>query len=177
MDTTPAILLRRTKFSETSLIVEWLTQDFGKIKTMAKGARRPKSPFAGKLDLFFEGEIQFSRSKTSDLHTLKEVVLRESHEGLRLNYQRVQLAAYFVELLELTTEPEHPTPELFDLMQRALNYLQNNPATKRALLHFEAELVRLLGIAGQAETAASTAIMRVYHKLPRERAALVDALE
>ena len=176
METSPAILLRKIKFSETTLIVEWLTEDHGKLKTMAKGARRPKSPFAGKLDLFFEAEIQFVKSRSGDLHTLKEVVLKETHEGLRLNYQRVQLAAYFVELLELTTEADHPTPELFDLMQRALGHLQDKPASKRALLHFESELVRLLGISGQAQTSPAAAIAHAYHKLPKERAALLGAL-
>ena len=173
METSSAILMRKIKFSETTLIVEWLTKDHGKLKTMAKGARRPKSPFAGKLDLFFEAEIQFLKSRAGDLHTLREVVLQETHEGLRLNYQRVQLASYFVELLEMTTEPEHPAPELFDLMQRALNHLQSNPPSKRILLHFESELVRLLGISGQAETSPAAAITHAYHKLPRERAALI----
>src|SRR2546430_2456328 len=107
METTAAILLRKTKLTETSLIVEWLTERHGKIKTVAKGARRPKSPFAGKLDLFFECEIQFALSKRSELHPLREVVLREVFEGLREQLARTELAAYFVELVELTTEPEH----------------------------------------------------------------------
>ena len=52
MDTSIAILMRKIRFSDTTLIVEWLTEDFGRLKTIAKGALRPKSTFAGKLDLF-----------------------------------------------------------------------------------------------------------------------------
>src|SRR5436190_19851998 len=89
VETTPAILLRKIKLTDTSLIVTWFTQAHGKIKTVAKGARRPKSPFAGKLDLFFHEEIQFHRSRTSELHILKEVALRETFEGLRQNYERM----------------------------------------------------------------------------------------
>lgn len=176
MESSPAILLRRTKLSETSWIVTWLTRDCGKIKTVAKGARRPKSPFAGKLDLFFEADVQFVRSKKSDLHILKELALLATCEGLRLSFARLQLASYFVELIELVTEPEHAAPELFELLQRALKYLNSGAPTKRALLHFEVELTRLLGIAGEDRVTAPIALGRVYGRLPAERAALLKSL-
>ncbi len=65
MESTSAILLRKRKLSDTSLIVHWCTESLGCIQTVAKGARRAKSPFAGKLDLFFEAEIQVAASKRS----------------------------------------------------------------------------------------------------------------
>ena len=173
METTAAILLRKTKLTETSLIVMWFSEVHGRIKTVAKGARQPKSRFAGMLDLFFECEIQFVRSRKSELHILTESNLREPHEGLRLDYTRVALAAYFVELIELVTETDHPAPELFDLLKRALGFLNANPAAARALLHFESELVRLLGIQGEAGITPATAIGRVYHKLPQARGGLL----
>ena len=86
---------------------------------MVKGARRPKSPFAGKLDLFFEVEISMVRSRKSDLHTLTEVVLKNPFLGIRSNYLRMQAAAYFVELIEICTERDHREPELFALLRRA----------------------------------------------------------
>jgi len=174
MESTAAILLRRTKFSDTSLIVTWLTRDHGKIKTMAKGALRPRSAFAGTLDLFFETEIAFVRSERSEIHALREAVLRNPFEGLRKDYARVELAAYFVELLELMTEPEHPVPELFHLLHRALAYLENAAPDRRALLHFENELARLLGI--HIEGNAHAALSRVCHHLPESRRRLMEKL-
>ncbi len=175
METTNALLLRKTKLTETSLIVTWFTASFGLMKTVAKGARNPKSKFAGGLDLFFDCEIQFSRSRRSELHILRETVLRDPHEGLRTNHERVALAAYFVELLELVTEPNHPAPELHDLLDRALGFLNENPASRRPMLHFESELVRLLGIQNATVTPA-VAIGRVYHRLPWARPALFKKL-
>ncbi|MDD5348623.1 MAG: DNA repair protein RecO [Chthoniobacteraceae bacterium] len=177
MESTPAILLRRTRFSETSLIVTWLTRDHGKLKTMARGVLRPKSPLAGALDLFFETEIAFVRSRRSEIHTLREVVLRNPFEGLRKDYARVELAAYFVELLEAATEPEHPVPELFDLLHRALAYLETAAPSRRALLHFENELARLLGIHGEAGTgSAASALARACSRLPSARPGLLHKL-
>lgn len=176
MDITAAILLRKTKLSDTSLILTWLTLAHGKLKTVAKGARQPKSKFAGRLDLFFVCEISFARSRKSELHTLREAELIHPHEGLRGDYTRVALAAYFVELIELVTEPEHAVAELFDLLQRALRYLNDNAASVRALEHFERELVRLLGIQ-HPEVSAAVAIGRAYHKLPSARRDLLTRLQ
>jgi DNA repair protein RecO (recombination protein O) len=174
MESTAALLLRRTKFSDTSLVVTWLTCDFGKLKTMARGALRPKSPFAGGIDLFFETEIAFVRSRRSEIHTLREVTLRNSFEGLRRDYSRVEMASYFVELMELMTEPEQPVPELFDLLCRAFKYLENAIPNRRALLHFESELARLLGI--HIEGNAHAALSRVCHHLPDSRRRLMEKL-
>ena len=175
METTNALLLRKTRLTETSLIVTWFTAGHGLIKTVAKGARNPKSRFAGGLDLFFDCEIQFSLSRRSELHILRETLLRDPHEGLRTNHERVALAAYFVELLELVTEPGHPAPELHDLLDRAFGYLNANPASRRPMLHFESELARLLGIRN-ANVTAAVAIGRAYHRLPLSRASLLKRL-
>src|SRR2546430_16683400 len=72
MESTEAILLRKRKFSDTSLVVSWCTELIGCIQTIAKGARRPKSPFAGKLDLFFEAEISIVRSRSEERRVGKE---------------------------------------------------------------------------------------------------------
>ena len=149
VESTEAILLRKRKFSDTSLIVSWCTESFGCVQTIAKGARRPKSPFAGKLDLFFEAEISIVRSRKSDLHTLAEVVLKNPFAGIRSNYLRTQTAAYFVELIEICTERDHREPELFGLLRRAFGYLDANDPTARAVAHFETELARIAGVHDQ----------------------------
>jgi len=176
VETTAAILLRKTKLTETSLIVTWFTADHGRLKTVAKGALQPKSRFAGRLDLFFECEIQFARSRKSDLHILREVVLSGGGVGVRSEYGSVSLASYFVELIELVTEAEHQEVELFGLLQRAFRFLAKQQASSLALTHFENELVRILGIQHPSSSAAA-AIGRVYHRLPSQRAALLRQLE
>ena len=118
--TTRAIVTRLTRLTDTSLIVHWFTQDHGLVKTVVKGARRPGSPFAGKLDLFFGGEMCWVRARRGELHILRDVAIHEWRERLRQHYSSTLLAAYFGQLLELAVEPEHPDPLLYDLLQRAL---------------------------------------------------------
>jgi DNA repair protein RecO (recombination protein O) len=174
VQSTPAILLRKHRLTESSLIVHWLTPAHGRIKTVAKGALRPKNKFSGVLDLFHHCEIQFQPARTGDLHGLRDAALLESFPGLRTEMQRVALAAYGIELLERFTESETPVPELYDLLLRALRYLNANPATQKALRHFESELARLLGIAEPGVDSALT--LERVHRLPRERDTLLQRL-
>ena len=175
----------RRKFSDTSLIVSWCTESFGCVQTMAKGARRQKSPFAGKLDLFFEAEISIVRSRKSDLHTLTEVVLKNPFAGIRSNYLRTQSAAYFVELIEICTERDHREPELFGLMRRAFAYLDANNPTSRAIAHFETELARIAGVHGsklnecvarKLSSSVRFALGNFFGRLPLSRTPLLKTL-
>jgi len=175
---TNAILLRKRKLSDTSLIVSWCSESLGKLETVARGARREKSPFAGKLDLFFEVEIQLTRSRRSQLHTLTEVVLRNPYAGIRQNYLRTQAASYFVELIEISTEPEHPAPQLFHLLQRAFGFLDAHDVDRNAVRHFETELARLSGVHDRAVLKANpaAALGALFGRLPRNREGLLKAL-
>jgi len=178
MESTAAILLRKRKLSDTSLIVSWCTESLGCIQTVARGARRAKSPFAGKLDLFFETEIQITRSKKSNLHTLTEVVLKNPFGGIRENYRRTQAASYFVELIEICTESDHHEPNLFALLQRAFNYLSTNDPNPRVILHFETELARITGVhdRNMVKSDPALALANLFGRLPSSRAALLKAV-
>src|ERR1700745_1999815 len=178
MESTEAILLRKRKFSDTTLIVSWCTELFGCVQTMAKGARRPKSPFAGKLDLFFEAEISIVHSRKSDLHTLTEVMLKNPFVGIRSNYLRTQTAAYFVELIEICTERDHREPELFALLRRAFGYLDANDPRPRAVAHFETELARIAGVHDTKKLKADPAFSlgNLFGRLPLSRKPLLKTL-
>ncbi len=179
MESTTGILLRKRKLSDTSLIVSWCTDSLGCIQTVAKGARQAKSPFAGKLDLFFEAEIQIARSKRSTLHSLREVALKNPFPGIRRSYLRTQTASYFVELIELCTESDHDEPEMFMLLRRALAYLSEKEPAPRALSHFETELARIAGVHDTRALRSNPglALANLFGKLPGSRGTLLHALQ
>lgn len=140
------IILRTRPLTETSLIIHWLTRDQGRIATVAKGARGAKSSFRGKLDLFFRADLSFVRSRRSELHILRELVLLESHPGIRTDFDRVAYAAYAAELIELATETETPVPEFFELFADWLAALNRVSLSRSALLAFEWRLLELSGV-------------------------------
>jgi len=146
VERTQGLILRTSSLTETSLIVQWLTPDAGRIATVAKGARRSNSPFRGKLDLFYLADFSFSRSRRSDLHTLREVVLRETHTRLREELGYLQQASYCAALIEQATETETPLPAIFKLMTDLLNYLPTRPLQSATTFTFEIKLLVELGL-------------------------------
>ena len=171
MHTTRAILIRLHPLTDTSLIVHWLTEDHGLVRTAAKGARRPKSSFSGRLDLFFGGEIHFQPAKRGDLHALREVSIHQWRQGLRGSYASLLLAGYWCRLLGDIMEPDHPAPELYDLLLRGLDHVESAGPSRRALLHFEKELVRLLGME-HASRPPVDALRDALGRLPESRTEL-----
>lgn len=146
IETATGLVLRVRPLTETSLIVHWLTADLGRLATVAKGARRPQSPFRGKLDLFYVADLSFSRSRRSELHTLREVSLRETHSALRQELGYLQQAAYGAALVEQSTETETPLPAIFELMSGLLNHLPAQPAQPQTVFAFELKLLAELGL-------------------------------
>ena len=146
IETATGLILRTRPLTETSLIVNWLTPQLGRISTVAKGARRPKSPFRGKLDLFYEGDFSFQRSRRSELHALREVSLRETHAPLRREMGWLQQASYGAALIEQVTERETPLPAIYELMRGLLAALPQQPPRPQTIIAFELKLLEELGL-------------------------------
>lgn len=143
---TTGLILRTRPLTETSLIVSWLTPDLGRFATVARGARRPKSPFRGKLDLFYEADLSFARSRRSDLHNLREVMLRDPHSRLREDLGWIQQASYAATLIEQTTETEAPIATVYELMRTFLGALPAAPPSPTRVFAFELKLLQELGL-------------------------------
>jgi DNA repair protein RecO (recombination protein O) len=166
IERTAGVVLRVRPLTETSLIVHWLTRDFGRVATVAKGARRPKSTFRGQIDLFYLTDMTFSRSRRSDLHTLREVRLLESHVALRRDLGCLRQASYCAALIEQTTEMDAPLPAVFGQFTGLLGQLPKQPPQPQAVFAFEMKLLQELGLkpnfAGSALTAGARRILEKF---------------
>lgn len=170
MEQTPAIVLRKSSWSETSLIITWLTERHGTVRTVARGARKPGNAFAGRIDLFYEAEISFQPSRRGDLHTLCEVAAVQPFDAGRAGSGGFYLGAYFAELAGAVAPPMHPAPEIFDLLRRGLAHVQKVPVGETALKHFEREMCRLLGVFDpEDKLSPPRALVALCGSLPRSR--------
>ncbi len=140
------IVLRVHPLTETSLIIRWLTAKQGRISTVAKGARRSKSPFRGKLDLFYLTEFTFRRSRRSELHSLSELTVKDAHNFLREDLGYLHQAAYGVTLIEQVTETETPLNSIFELMREFLAALPRQTQRSSTVFAFELKLLKELGL-------------------------------
>jgi DNA repair protein RecO (recombination protein O) len=171
---TEAILIRTTRLTDTSLIVHWFTESDGLLKTVAKGALRPKSVFAGKLDLFFSGEIGVVPARKGELHILREVAISNWRQGLRRQYATTLMAGYFCQLVEAAVEPGHADALLHDLLRRGLDHLDVEETSLKALRHFERQLAEILGVSGVGS--GEDALRGHIGKLPGARMEIMERL-
>ncbi|MCW5556539.1 MAG: DNA repair protein RecO [Verrucomicrobiae bacterium] len=145
-ETDEGLILRVHALTETSLVVRWLTRDSGRLATVARGARQPKSPFLGRLDLFVSAQISFQRARQSELHTLREVSVLGRFPALASDYARLAQASYAVALIERVSEPETPVPELHALFGQFLAHLESAPAQSRSVYALEARVLAAGGL-------------------------------
>lgn len=169
IETASGLVLRTRRLTETSLIIHWLTPDLGRIATVAKGALRPKSPFRGKIDLFYLADFSFVRSRHSELHTLREVSVQETYPAIRRELGRVQQASYAAALVEQVTEAETPLPDIFELAQGFLGALSEMSPEPHFIFAFELKLLAELGLEPNLERSRLTAGAREIVRVLKER--------
>jgi DNA repair protein RecO (recombination protein O) len=167
------IILRLTKLTETSLIVTWCVEGMGLVKTVAKGARRAKSGFAGKLDLFYSAEICWVPSAKSELGSLRELVVKDYAEGIRKRYKNTMVAGYFATLLEYVMEAGEVDDDAYGLLVRAYGYLAEKPVEWKAVVHFEKELTIMLGV-WDGKSQPHLCLRRAFGGLPKNRSTCED---
>lgn len=140
-----ALVLRTHDFSESSVVAHLYTREFGKIRVLAKGAKRPKNPFDFALDLLALCRIVFLRKSTEGLDLLTEAKLLRRFRVERENLPGLYGAYYVAELLHALTHDYDPNPPLFDLAVETVSALQNTPRPAWRVARFEWQLLDLLG--------------------------------
>lgn len=140
-----AIVLRVVEFSESSCVVTLFTRDFGKISALAKGARRPKSPFESAIDLLAVCRIVFLHKSSDVLDLLTEAKLERRFRAATRDLSRLYAGYYVAELLQQFTDFGDPHPELYHLADWSLVCLDGDAHVMTTVLRFEIMLLRLLG--------------------------------
>ncbi len=144
-----AIVLRVIDFSETSCVVTMMTREFGKITALAKGARRPKSPFEAALDVLAICRIVFLHKSSGAMDLLTEAKLDRRFRSSSSELKRLYSAYYIVELLRILTEENDPHPDLFDLACQTIGLIDDPSEdvlkVDVELMRFELQMLRLLG--------------------------------
>lgn len=175
MEGDTGIVLKTYPLGENGLIVVWCTAEHGIVRTSARGALKPGSAFAGRLDLFYSCELGFQPSRQGDLHPLAHAALLNPRLALRKKLATLKLAGYMAQLTLSTVEHDTPIPEFYDLLDRALDYICLHDASERILAHFEKRLAEEHGLY-QPGVPPIAALAGHFPHLPRERDDLLRLL-
>ena len=142
---TDAIILRVFEFSETSVVVWFYGRDSGKIHALAKGARRPKSPFEGALDLLARGRLMYLAKDSDALDILTEAKLERRFRAAGKSLTHLYGGYYVAELLNGLTENGEPQPTLYDAAVTAINGLDDLEPVGPIVLRFELTILTETG--------------------------------
>ncbi len=139
-------MLRVIPWSETSLIANIYTREFGKLSVLAKGARRPKSPFEAALDLLSICRVVFIAKHSDALDLLTEAKLTKRFRGGTRDLLRLYAGYYVAELLERLTDKQDRQPGIYDLAVATLDAISDSAQPLAGVvLRLELQMLRLVG--------------------------------
>jgi DNA repair protein RecO (recombination protein O) len=142
------VVLRVTKLGEADRIVTLLTRREGRVRAVAKGVRRTKSRFGGRLEPFSHVDLQLYAGRNLDIVT-QAVTLDSFGSVIAADYSRYTAATAIVETVErLTSEEREPSLKLYLLLVSVLRALAETGRDPSLLL--DAFLVRSMSLAGWA---------------------------
>jgi len=154
VDQQPSFVLHTRPWRETSLVVELLTRDHGRVAVVAKGARRPHSALRGVLMGFQSLAVDWSGG--GEVKTL----IRAERAGFQpLLDGRALLCGYYLnELVVHLSAREDPHPGVFEAYVAAVTALAGKAPPAPVLRRFELALLRELGYGVELEREAGSGV-------------------
>lgn len=129
-----ALILRKTPYSETSLIAAVLTREHGQIHILLKGARRTGKRNFPAIDLFRQVAIQFQPSSNRDLHSLRGVDLLQAHDRIADRPPHYRLALWLSHFLLANTRANEAVPRSYQALVNSFARLAQPDACEHAIL-------------------------------------------
>jgi DNA repair protein RecO (recombination protein O) len=144
---TQAIVLRRTDFGEADRLLTVFTPDRGKLRLVAKGARKPSSRKSGHLELFSRGQFMVAVGRELDIVTQAETL--EPFLPLREDLLRTTYAYYVAELADAFTAERDENGPLYRLLIDAYGWLCADEDLALIARYYELHLLGLVGFQPQ----------------------------
>ena len=108
-----ALILRKTKFGDTSLIIEVYSKEKGRMSALLKGARSPKSKIGSRIDLINHVEVVIYNKEDKDLQLVTQVNLINHFPHLRENLEKIKYGSAVCELILKLVPENEPNDRIF----------------------------------------------------------------
>jgi DNA repair protein RecO (recombination protein O) len=138
-----AIVLKHSEFGEADRLLTLYTREQGKLRALAKGARKPRSRKAGHIEPFSEVSLQLA--KGSSLFIVSQAEASDTHAALSKDLVALGYASYVVELLDKFTYEEDENRGLFRLLRDTLGRLESTKDAELVVRFYEVRLLDLVG--------------------------------
>ena len=152
-----SFVLRTYAFREADLIVSFFTRDFGRMRGVARRARKPKSPFGSGLERLSQVRMAYFQKENAELASLTGCELIESQFALQSDYSISVALDYFTEVAEHLLPAHEPNEKFYRLLAAVLAYLRGGGNVWAAVSYLTVWAVRLTGIWPEAHVSDETA--------------------
>jgi DNA repair protein RecO (recombination protein O) len=158
---TEAVVLRSMRYGEADRILQLYTPDRGRVGAIAKGVRRARSRFGGRLEPFFRLRIELHEGR-GELLTVTGAQTVDGYARLRGDALALDAAARACDAVGRLFETSEPHPGVYNLLCRKLALLdeqsggsERSPTGRAAALAFRLKLMLAAGLAPQLGACAS----------------------
>lgn len=142
---TLAITLKSRRWGEADRIVTFFTLQVGKVRGVARGARRPKSQFGSGLEPFVVSRVSLFEKSNDALYRIRHVDIEESFLALRDNLDRMTAAARLVNVVAAVTAEGDADSRIFEALKAGLQAVHWSPDPRMMAILFQ---IRILGQTG-----------------------------
>jgi DNA repair protein RecO (recombination protein O) len=148
-----SFILQTYPFREADLVVSFFTRDQGKLRGVARRARRPKSSFGSGLERLSHATVSYYQKENRELVSLNSCELTQSQFALASNYESSVALDYLAEVTEQLLPPNETNERHFRLLIAVLDFLHSGNASLHAggnvwaaVTYFALWSVRLAGL-------------------------------
>ncbi|MEN6622410.1 MAG: DNA repair protein RecO [Smithella sp.] len=142
---TTGFVLRTLSYGESDLIVTFYSNEFGKLKGIAKGAKRSKKRFANVFEPFSLTSIIFNRKNRDTLAFIETCEIIDHYDAIRLDLEKTLIASYFIDLADHFSPEGKKNEQVFELLQTFLTLLCAQKASDTLVRFFEMRMLKLAG--------------------------------
>lgn len=140
-----AIVLRARSFGESDKIVSFLTESYGKVTGIAKGAKRSRKRFVNTLEPFVLVNLRFQDRPHSSLAFIHACDLIHPFKNLTTDLEKIAHACYVTEMADALTREREDNQALFDHLKDGLRFIEERGASFSFLTFFAMRLLKVSG--------------------------------
>lgn len=143
---TPALVLKRFPYGDTSLIARCFARETGKLSVIAKGARRKGSPLAAGFQPLGYLALIYYHKDSREIQTVSSIDIIESWQNFSDDLVAVSMALAVLEITDKTLPEYDPHPNLFDILVAVIRAFDQNTAPKNLLFwYYQLRVLSTLG--------------------------------
>jgi DNA repair protein RecO (recombination protein O) len=140
-----AVVIGSFPLGESDRVVTFFSRERGKIRGVAKAARRMRSRFSGALELLTVGHLVFFDGGRSDLVQVDHFDVIHPFGGVREDLERLTQAAWMAECVGRLTADRDPNAAVYGLLLRGLKSMELGAPPRRVAVVFGLRCVEALG--------------------------------